>query len=81
MTHSPDTDERVPAVLICHGFAGNRVESHFIFVKVARRLANAGFFVLRFDFRGFGERRFYRDDNSKRGRRCARGSSVVAPST
>ncbi len=55
MTHSPDTDERAPAVLMCHGFTGDRIESHFIFVKMARRLADAGFFVLRFDFRGSGE--------------------------
>ena len=55
MTHSPDTDKRAPAVLMCHGFTGDRVESHFIFVKMARRLADAGFFVMRFDFRGSGE--------------------------
>ena len=55
MTHSPDTNRRAPAVLMCHGFTGDRVESHFIFVKMARRLADAGFFVMRFDFRGSGE--------------------------
>ena len=55
MTHSPDIDERAPAVLMCHGFTGDRIESHFIFVKMARCLADAGFFVMRFDFRGSGE--------------------------
>jgi len=55
MTHSPDTDQRAPALLICHGFTGDKVENHFIFVKMARRLADAGFFAMRFDFRGSGE--------------------------
>ena len=46
---------RAPALLICHGFTGDKVENHFIFVKMARRLADAGFFAMRFDFRGSGE--------------------------
>jgi len=55
MIHLPKTDARAPAVLMCHGFMGDRIESHFIFVKMARRLANAGYIVMRFDFRGSGE--------------------------
>lgn len=55
MIHIPDDDESSPAVLMLHGFTGTRIESHFIFVKMARRMAEAGYFVMRFDFRGSGE--------------------------
>ena len=55
MTHAPDGEGRAPAVLMLHGFKGTRIESHFLFVKMARRLAKAGYFVMRFDFRGSGE--------------------------
>ena len=44
-----------PAVLMCHGFTGNRIEAHFMFVKTSRSLAAAGLASLRFDFRGSGE--------------------------
>ncbi|MGB9877116.1 MAG: alpha/beta hydrolase family protein [bacterium] len=47
--------EKTPAVLMCHGFTGQRMEAHFLFVKTARRLAEEGISVLRFDFRGSGE--------------------------
>ncbi len=56
MMHVPEgTSGPFPAVLMMHGFSGDRVESHFLFVKTARALAEAGFVVLRFDFRGSGE--------------------------
>jgi hypothetical protein len=42
-------------VVLCHGFTGNRIEAHFIFVKAARALAWAGIAAYRFDFRGSGE--------------------------
>ena len=45
----------VPGVVFFHGFAGNRMESHWIFVKCARALAQAGVASLRFDFYGSGE--------------------------
>ena len=41
--------------MMCHGFTGNRIEAHFIFVKAARALAQAGIAAFRFDFRGSGE--------------------------
>ena len=46
---------RAPGVVLCHGFTGNRSEAHWVFVKLARRLASDGFAVLRFDFRGSGD--------------------------
>ena len=44
-----------PAVLMCHGLTGNRIEAHCLFVKTSRALAAAGVAALRFDFRGSGE--------------------------
>lgn len=46
---------RVPGVVFFHGFTGDRMEAHWIFVKCARALANAGIASLRFDFYGSGE--------------------------
>lgn len=44
-----------PAVVMFHGFTGNKAESHFIFTKTARHLAGKGIAVLRFDFMGSGD--------------------------
>jgi dienelactone hydrolase len=56
MMHRPaGTRRRVPAVAMFHGFTGNRMESHWIFVKCSRALAEAGIASLRFDFYGSGE--------------------------
>ena len=56
MVHTPDGVEGpVPGVVLCHGFTGSRVEAHFLFVKMARALAEAGMAALCFDFRGSGE--------------------------
>ena len=56
MLHTPDKVETsCPAVVFFHGFTGTKVEPHRIFVKTARRLASAGFYALRFDFRGSGD--------------------------
>jgi len=46
---------RAPGVVFFHGFTGDRMESHWIFVKCARTLARAGIASLRFDFYGSGE--------------------------
>jgi hypothetical protein len=46
---------RAPAVVMFHGFTGNRMESHWMFVKCSRALAKAGIASLRFDFYGSGE--------------------------
>ncbi|BCW96847.1 MAG: alpha/beta fold hydrolase [Fimbriimonadales bacterium] len=53
--HLPDGRGRAPAVLMCHGFTGHKAESHRLFVHTARRLAQEGFAVLRFDFLGSGD--------------------------
>lgn len=59
--HLPDVLEeggrsvRSPAVVICHGFVGNRIGADRLFVKAARALAAEGFAVLRFDYAGCGE--------------------------
>ncbi len=57
MIHRPveAARRRVPGVVFFHGFTGDRMESHWIFVKCARDLARAGIASLRFDFYGSGE--------------------------
>ncbi|TAM79142.1 MAG: alpha/beta hydrolase [Acidobacteria bacterium] len=44
-----------PGVVFFHGFTGDRMESHWIFIKCARALAREGIASLRFDFYGSGE--------------------------
>lgn len=46
---------KVPCVVMFHGFTGYRAEAHFLFAKLARKLAREGIAVLRFDFRGSGD--------------------------
>lgn len=46
---------RVPLIVICHGFVGNRIGVDRLFVKTARELAEDGNLVLRFDYIGCGE--------------------------
>jgi alpha/beta superfamily hydrolase len=58
MIHRPDSAHQrraAPGVIFFHGFTGDRMESHWLFVKCARALAQAGFASLRFDFYGSGE--------------------------
>jgi len=55
MLHRTEGAGPQPAVMLLHGFTGQRVESHRIFVKTARRLVENGIAALRFDFRGSGE--------------------------
>lgn len=56
MLHTPDNMvDKVPIVLIFHGFAGNKMANHFMFVKLSRRLEKEGVASLRFDFGGSGE--------------------------
>jgi len=45
----------VAGVVLFHGFTGDRMESHWMFVKCSRALAHAGVASLRFDFYGSGE--------------------------
>lgn len=58
--HYPNTDNRqpidkLPLVIINHGFVGSRIGVDRLFVLAARDLANRGFLVIRFDFAGCGE--------------------------
>ena len=57
MLHLPAAALKRPApgVVLFHGFTGNRMESHWMFVKCSRALAQAGVASLRFDFYGSGE--------------------------
>jgi len=51
----PTVNGPVPGVVLFHGFTGDRMEPHWIFVKCSRALAQAGVASLRFDFYGSGE--------------------------
>ena len=53
--HRPDGPGPHPAVVMCHGFTGHRQECNNVFVKCARRLAEAGIAAFRFDCRHSGE--------------------------
>lgn len=57
MFHSPIhlSSQKVPAVLMCHGFAGNKSGRYRIYVSLAQELAKAGIASLRIDFRGSGD--------------------------
>lgn len=44
-----------PLIVICHGFIGNRIGVDRLFVQAARRFADEGYLVLRFDYAGCGE--------------------------
>ncbi len=54
--HRPvDAAGPFPAVVVLHGFTGNKMASFRKFVILARRLARLGVATLRFDYRGCGE--------------------------
>ena len=54
--HIPDgATPPLPAVLMLHGFTGHKIETHRLFVRTARRIAEAGIAAFRFDFRGSGD--------------------------
>lgn len=55
MLHLPGGRGRFPTALLLHGFTGTKVETHRMFVKVARTLAQHGIASLRFDYRGSGD--------------------------
>lgn len=56
MLHRPEVDHApgVAILILSPGIKG-RVAPHRLYVKMARRLCNAGFMVLRFDFYGLGD--------------------------
>lgn len=56
MLHVPEeVNQKIPMVCIFHGFTGNKMEPHFIFVKLSRMLEANGIASVRFDFGGSGE--------------------------
>ena len=56
MLHLPlEVNAPVPAVILLHGFTGQRMEPHRLFVLFSRLLAEHGIASMRFDFRGSGE--------------------------
>ena len=55
MLHRPAGKQQSPAVVMCHGFAGQKIGKYRIYVLIAQRLAELGIASLRFDFRGSGE--------------------------
>ena len=55
MLHLPQTGIAPhPCVILLHGFTGNALESHRLFILMARLLADHGIAAFRFDFRGSG---------------------------
>jgi uncharacterized protein len=56
MLHLPlEVTQPVPTVLMLHGFTGQRLEPHRLFLLLSRQFAEAGIASMRFDFRGSGE--------------------------
>ena len=55
MSYCPTDERRCPAVLFLHSFTGQRAESGFLFVRLARALVEEGIAAVTFDFRHSGE--------------------------
>lgn len=54
--HRPlETHTKVPAVIVCPGFAGTKAGKFRLFVTLGKELAKQGVAVLRFDYRGSGD--------------------------
>lgn len=54
--HTPiESAKKVPAILVCHGFAGQKTGRYRLYVTLAEELAKNGIAVLRIDFRGCGD--------------------------
>ncbi len=55
MLHLPVADTKHPAVLLCHGYRGDRMGRYRLYVELADLLAAQGIAAVRFDFLGCGE--------------------------
>jgi len=55
--HEPEkpAEARPLGIVMLHGWAGYRIGAHQMFTKLARKAEAAGFYCLRFDFRGRGD--------------------------
>ena len=62
--HIPENAEKSPAVILCHGFSGDKVGKYRLRVRLARALSEKGFAVFRFDFSGHGDSEGEMDDIS-----------------
>jgi hypothetical protein len=49
------SNKKIPAILICHGFAGQKTGKYRFYVTLAEELAKNGIAALRIDFRGCGD--------------------------
>jgi alpha-beta hydrolase superfamily lysophospholipase len=56
MLHQP-TDARrdTPLIICCHGFTGDKVGANQLTLNLAKKLSQAGYYALRFDFLGSGD--------------------------
>ncbi|MGA8165627.1 MAG: alpha/beta fold hydrolase [Waddliaceae bacterium] len=68
--HLPVYVKPAPAVLFCHGLAGNKIGKHRMYVILSERLSRAGIASLRFDFRGSGDSEGNFSDMSLQGEVC-----------
>ena len=48
MVYKPAADRRYPTVLLLHGFTGQRTESGFLFVRLARAMNRRGMAAVTF---------------------------------
>lgn len=57
MEHVPEVadGQKVPACILYHGFTGDKLSSHRMFLKISRALEAVGVATFRFDFLGNGE--------------------------
>lgn len=53
--HRPLTKSKVPGIVICSGFAGNKCGKYRLYVRLSQELAKRGIAVIRFDYRGVGD--------------------------
>ncbi len=53
--HQPEFAQKVPLVIMYHGFTGYKGENKFLFVQFSRYLCERNIASLRFDFLGSGE--------------------------
>ena len=55
MLHRPAGIEKIPMVVMLHGFGGNKLEKHRMFMEMSEMLEKKGIASVRFDFMGSGE--------------------------
>lgn len=51
----PNMQGKIPCIIFCHGFMGNKLGHNFMFVKMSRTLEKFNVASVRFDFMGSGE--------------------------